>query len=136
MALNEADTRAKLIDPKLKVAGGGESQIEREHYFLKGKAFTGERIYLVGDEARRRQPRCVDYLLRLHNALAIAVLEAKDESHTGDAGLEQAKACALELNIPFAYSSNGHRFIEFDFFRNRSRVLPAFPTPEDLLRRW
>lgn len=136
MALNEADTRAKLIDPKLKVAGWGESQIEREHYFLKGKAFTAGRIYLVGDESRRRQPRRVDYLLRLHNALAIAVLEAKDESHTVDAGLEQAKAYALELNIPFAYSSNGHRFVEFDFFRKRSRVLPAFPTPEDLLRRW
>jgi len=31
--LTEADTRAKLIDPKLKLAGWGESQIEREHYF-------------------------------------------------------------------------------------------------------
>ncbi len=134
--LNEADTRAKLIDPKLRVAGWGESQIEREHYFLKGKAFTAGRIYLVGEESRRRQPRRADYLLRLHNALAIAVLEAKDESHTADAGLEQAKAYALALGLPFAYSSNGHRFVEFDFFRNRSRVMGAFPSPEDLLRRW
>jgi len=29
---NEADTRAKLIDPALKACGWGESQIEREHY--------------------------------------------------------------------------------------------------------
>jgi type I site-specific restriction endonuclease len=134
--LNEADTRAKLIDPKLRAVGWGESQIEREHYFLKGKAFTAGRIYLVGEESRRRQPRRVDYLLRLHNALPIAILEAKDESHTPDAGLEQAKAYALALGISFAYSSNGHRFVEFDFFRNRSRVLAAFPTPEELLRRW
>lgn len=35
MALNEADTRAKLIDPKVKLAGWGESQIE--HYFVKGR---------------------------------------------------------------------------------------------------
>src|SRR3989442_14609811 len=47
--LNEADTRAKLIDPKLKAAGWGESQIEREHYFQKGRAFTAGRIYLVGE---------------------------------------------------------------------------------------
>ncbi|MEH1789119.1 hypothetical protein [Nostoc sp.] len=30
---NEADTRAKLIDPQIKLFGWGESQIEREHYF-------------------------------------------------------------------------------------------------------
>ena len=35
---NEADTRAKLIDPKVKLAGWGEGQIEREHYFVKGRA--------------------------------------------------------------------------------------------------
>jgi type I restriction enzyme, R subunit len=90
----------------------------------------------VGEESRRREPRRADYLLRLHNSLAIAVLEAKDESQSADAGLEQAKAYALALGLPFAFSSNGHRFIEFDFFRNRSRALSAFPTPEDLLRRW
>jgi type I restriction enzyme, R subunit len=38
--LNEADTRAKLIDPKIKAAGWGESQIEREHYFVKGRAIS------------------------------------------------------------------------------------------------
>jgi type I restriction enzyme R subunit len=30
--LNEAETRAKLIDPKVKIAGWAESHIEREHY--------------------------------------------------------------------------------------------------------
>jgi hypothetical protein len=60
--LNEADTRAKLIDPKIKVAGWGESQIEREHYFVKRRAITKGRIYLVAEESRRREPRRVDYL--------------------------------------------------------------------------
>ena len=77
---NEADTRAKLIDPKLKLAGWGESQIEREHYFVKGRAITNGRIYLVGEESRRREPRRVDYLLR-YNGQMIAVIEAKDETH-------------------------------------------------------
>ncbi len=35
--LHEADTRAKLIDPKLKLAWWGEGQIECEHYFAKYK---------------------------------------------------------------------------------------------------
>ncbi len=48
--LNEADTRAKLIDPRLKLSGWGESQIVREHFFRKGVNLTPGRIYLVGRE--------------------------------------------------------------------------------------
>lgn len=107
---NEADTRAKLIDPKVKLAGWGEGQIEREHYFVKGRAVTDGRIYLVGEESRRREPRRVDYLLR-YDGQMIAVLEAKDESHPPDAGLEQAKSYARLLDVPFAYSANGHAFV-------------------------
>ncbi len=75
-------------------------------------------------------------MFRLHNALPIAILEAKDESHTVDAGLEQAKGYAMELGLPFAYSSNGRGFVEFDFFQNRSRECADFPGPEELLGRW
>jgi type I restriction enzyme R subunit len=132
---NEADTRAKLIDPRLKLAGWGEGQIEREHYFVKGRTITNGRIYLVGETSRRRQPRRVDYLLRYHGQM-IAVIEAKDETHSADAGLEQAKEYARMLDVPFAYASNGHGFVEFDFFLNRSRELDAFPRPDNLWNRW
>ena len=132
---NEADTRAKLIDPLLKLAGWGESQIEREHYFVKGRTITNGRIYLVGETSRRRQPQRTDYLLRYHGQM-IAVIEAKDETHSVDTGLEQAKEYARMLDVPFAYSSNGHGFVEFDFFLNRSRELAAFPRPDNLWNRW
>ena len=105
--LNEADTRAKLIDPMLKVAQWGESQIEREHYFVRGKTITDGRIYLIGEEARRREPLRVDYLLRYLGQM-IAVLEAKGEAFAIDTGLEQAKSYARMLDVPFAYASNGH----------------------------
>jgi type I restriction enzyme R subunit len=133
--LNEADTRAKLIDPKLKAALWGENQIEREHYFVKGKAITSGRIYLIGEESRRREPQRVDYLLRYQGQM-IAVLEAKSEMYAVDAGLEQAKSYAAILDVPFAYASNGHSFIEFDFFLNQSRELTAFPAPDELWQRW
>lgn len=35
--LNEADTRAKLIDPKLHEAGWEESLISREYYLTDGR---------------------------------------------------------------------------------------------------
>jgi len=133
--LNEADTRAKLIDPKLKAAGWGESQIEREHFFRKGQPFTNGRVYLVGKEARRGKPKRVDYLLR-YKGLPIAVLEAKEESKSPDAGLEQAKEYAKLLDVPFCYSSNGHGFVEFNFFSNQSEELQIFPGPSDLWYRW
>ncbi|MHC5826707.1 MAG: DEAD/DEAH box helicase family protein, partial [Nostoc sp.] len=96
---------------------------------------TAGRIYLVGEESRRRQPRRVDYLLRYQGQM-IAVLEAKDETHTAGAGLEQAKSYAKMLDVPFAYSSNGHGFVEFDFFSNQSREISSFPAPNDLWHRW
>ena len=55
------------------------------------------------------------------------MIEAKDETQAADAGLEQAKEYARMLDVPFAYSSNGHGFVEFDFFLNRSRELYVFP---------
>jgi type I restriction enzyme R subunit len=56
MPLNEADTRAQLIDPKLKIAGWtapGRSRITREHFYRRDQAYTAGRMTLVGDEARR-----------------------------------------------------------------------------------
>jgi len=96
--LTEADTRAKLIDPKLKLAGWGESQIEREHYFRKGIDLTRGRIYFVGKEARRGKPKRVDYLLR-YNGMPIAVLEAKEESRAPDEGLGGERGRSMNLGI-------------------------------------
>jgi len=40
--------------------------------------YTAGRIYLVGDDARRREPRRVDYLLHYADAFPLAVVGAKD----------------------------------------------------------
>jgi len=74
--LNEADTRAKLIDPKLHETGWGEDLISREYYLTDG------RIRLVGDKHVREERKKLDYLLRYPQSLPIAVAEAKDESHS------------------------------------------------------
>jgi type I restriction enzyme R subunit len=132
---NEADTRAKLIDPELKAAGWGESLIEREHYFMKDRQITDGRIYLTGERARRRKPKKVDYLLRYHSEI-VAVVEAKEESDAVEAGLGQAREYAELLKVLFAYSSNGHGFAEYDSFLNQiQNPCDPFPAPDDLWQR-
>jgi len=133
---NEADTRATLIDPKLKAAGWTDAQITREHYYQRDHQYTQGRVILVGDRVRRGESRKVDYLLRLSDAFPIAVVEAKAESEPAEAGLEQAKRYARDLGLAFAYSTNGHRIIEFDFFTNSSREIKTFPSPTELWERW
>ena len=113
MPLNEADTRAQLIEPKLQAGGWTGSLITREHFYRRDHRYTAGRIYLIGDEARRREPRRVDYLLRYTDAFPTAVVEAKAESHAPDAGLEQAKRYAHGLGVPLAYATNGHGIVEY-----------------------
>lgn len=136
MGLNEADTRAKLIDPKLHAAGWAEDRITREHYIQKDRRFTRGRIYLVGDEGKRREPKKTDYLLRYSDSLPIAVVEAKPEDDPPDNGLQQAKTYAQLLRVPFAYSSNGHGIVEFDFLTNSITEPAGFPGPENLWERY
>jgi type I restriction enzyme R subunit len=133
---NEADTRASLIDPKLKAAGWVDTQITREHYYQRDHHYTQGRVILIGDRVRRGEARKVDYLLRLSESFPIAVVEAKAESESAEAGLEQAKRYARDLGLAFAYATNGRKIIEFDFFTNSSREIDTFPSPSDLWERW
>jgi len=94
---NEADTRATLIDPKLKTASWAGTQITREHYYQRDQQYTQGRVILVGDRVRRSEARKVDYLLRVSDSFPIAVVEAKSEAEAAEAGLEQAKRYAREL---------------------------------------
>jgi len=136
MSLNEADTRVRLIEPMLKAAGWTGRLVTREHYYHRDHAYTAGRIYLRGTQARRGEPRRVDYLLRYTDAFPIAVVEAKAEDEGAESGFEQAKAYARDLGVAFAYATNGHQIIEYDFFAHQSRDLGAFPSPSDLWKRW
>jgi type I restriction enzyme R subunit len=133
---SEPDTRATLIDPKLKAAGWTDTLVAREHYYRRDYQYTPGRVILLGDRVRRGESRKVDYLLRLSDAFPIAVVEAKAESEPAEAGLEQAKRYARDLGLAFAYSTNGHCIIEFDFFANSSREMEQFPRPDELWDRW
>ena len=73
MALSEADTRAKLIDPAIRERGWKEDHIKREET-------AGENI-IVGGKGRKGRGR-IDYTLRIRvnsetQPVAVALIEAK-----------------------------------------------------------
>jgi type I restriction enzyme R subunit len=88
MALGEADTHAKLIDPALHARGWTEDHIRREE--------TAGAVEVVGGKPRRRANGRTDYTLRVRvnpdaQPVAVAVIEAKPEDKPPAHGLEQAK---------------------------------------------
>lgn len=138
MSLNEADTRAKLIDPAIHKRGWTEELIRREE--------TAGTIEIVDGRARRRGKGKIDYVLRVKvnvstQPVAIALIEAKKESLPPGHGLGQAKGYSecKRLNVKFIFSSNGHQFVEFDCFTGMTSVpklISDFPPPTELRTRY
>lgn len=128
----EADTCRTLVTPKLQEAGWEVSPhlIAEQHYFTDG------RIIIVGRAAKRRQGKRADYILRYTRDLPLAVVEAKAEDISAGEGMQQAKDYAQILGLKFAYATNGHTILEFDFFAGLERELDCFPAPADLWLRF
>lgn len=128
--ITEADTCRKYVLPKLYAAGWNDDQISEQ------KSFTDGRIVVVGAKARRRPAKRADYLLRYARDFMLAVVEAKTAYKLPGDGLQQAKEYAAVLGLKFAYSTNGHGIVEFDFTTGKERHLEAFPKPAELWRRF
>ena len=126
--LSEDDTKAKLIDPKLRKAGWTEDKIRRNVYLTPGK--------ITNEEGKRERGKFADYILYYSPGFPIAVVEAKEEAKSAVDGLGQAKAYAKMIGVLFAYSTNGHQIEEFDFTTNTQRTLTEFPTPRELYERY
>ncbi|MEP6959709.1 MAG: DEAD/DEAH box helicase family protein [Nitrospirota bacterium] len=126
--ITEADTCRKYVLPKL-IQSGWDSD---PHSFTEQKTFTDGRIVLVGEKVRRRPQKRADYLLRYTRDFHIGVVEAKAAYKSASDGLQQAKDYATVLGLKFAYSTNGHGIVEFDFLTGQERNLEAFPSPKEL----
>ncbi|MEX2139708.1 MAG: DEAD/DEAH box helicase family protein [Pirellulales bacterium] len=138
MSYNEADTRAKLIDPAIHKCGWTEDLIRREE--------TAGTVEIINGKARRRSRGKIDYVLRVKvnvdtQPVALALIEAKKETLPVGHGLDQAKGYSecKRLNVRFVFSSNGHQFVEFDGFTGLTsapRPVAEFPRPADLRARY
>ncbi len=132
--LSEEDIKLRYITPAILNKGWSVEDISME---LKVKLTDGK-INLKGNLVSRGKPKYADYVLYYNRATPIAIVEAKDATHTASFGLQQAKEYAQMMDVPFAYSSNGQGFQEYDFLTGKERSLKMedFPTKEELYTRY
>ena len=122
--MNEAETRAELIDPKLAAAGWGVvagSKVLREYHITAGKIQAGG----------RGKPMIADYILVYKNR-KIGVIEAKSDALEVGEGVAQAKTYAEKLHIDYTYASNGIEIYEISMQSGREGLITSFPSPDDL----
>ena len=99
---------------------------------------TDGQISLKGNLVFRKKPKKADYILYLCANHPIAIIEAKDNTHSVSHGLQQAMDYAKMLDLPFAFSSNGDGFAEHDFLTGAEQEFPLdrFPTEAELIARY
>jgi type I restriction enzyme R subunit len=130
--LSERDICTKFITPALRQAGWDEmSQIREEVGFTKG------RIIVRGKLVTRGKAKRADYVLHFKPNIPLALIEAKDNTHSVGDGMQQGLEYAATLNIPFVFSSNGDGFVFHDRSgtsaeKEANLALDAFPSPSDL----
>ncbi len=131
-SLSERDICTKFITPAVRQAGWDEMrQIREEVGFTKG------RIIVRGKLVTRGKRKRADYILYYKPNVPLAVIEAKDNTHSVGDGMQQALDYAETLNIPFVFSSNGDGFVFHDRTgastpRETNLSLDEFPSPAEL----
>lgn len=123
--MNEAETRAELIDPQLKVSGWGVveySKVLREHKITEGQLQSGG--------IRSKQLKA-DYVL-VYKGIKLAVIEAKSDITEATEGVSQAKQYAEKLSLDIAYSTNGNSIYLINMRTGKEEYVNSFYTPEEL----
>ena len=122
--MNEAETRAELIDPALREAGWGvvDGSRTRREVIAPGR--------IMGKGKRARALSC-DYVLVYRNT-KLATLEAKAATKSYTDGVGQAKDYAARLQCRFAYASNGRQIYRIDMETGAEAMVDTFPTPQEL----
>lgn len=128
----EEQVKLEVITPALERAGWPKKQLRME-YVTKGRVMV-DRTRCVRDKRVRK----LDYLLVSKSGKGLAVVEAKKESYPDEHGIQQAIAYAQMLDLPFAYSTSGHGFVEQDMITGVTRHIgiDEFPLEDDLWRRY
>lgn len=134
--LTERDICTKYINPALTQAGWNlQTQIREEVYFTDGK------IYVKGNKSKRAKGKKADYILYYKPNIPVAIIEAKDNNHRVQDGIQQGLEYSNILDIPVVFSSNGDEFYEHDKTLSNGVVerkisLNNFPTPDELWERY
>ena len=123
--MNEAETRAELIDPQLKASGWG---VVEDTKILREYNITAGRIQMGG---KRAKPVIADYVL-VYKGIKLAVVEAKSDDLEVGEGVMQAKEYAIRLQLKYTYAANGKAIYQIDMETATEGLVSSFPTPEEL----
>lgn len=126
----EDETCRRFVLPALERAGWRDDQIRAAYPVNRG------RIRATAHLHRQDRPLIADYVLEHSDGLPVAVIEAKRSRRDPADGFEQVKRYAELLDVPFAYSTNGHRILELDARTGRLTEIGKFPSPGELWRRY
>jgi type I restriction enzyme R subunit len=122
--MNEAETRAELIDPALKAAGWGVVDGSR----VRREVITLGRLQGAGKRAKQD---IADYVLS-YRGQKLAVIEAKRRDLPDTEGVGQAKKYAEKLQTRFTYSTNGVTIYQIDMLTGAEGYVTNYPSPDEL----
>lgn len=130
---NEETTKLNLITPVIQKKWNLNKSVIMEYKYTAGRISIDE--YNV---AHRGEEKKVDYLLLYKDNILLALVEAKGQQHSADEGYTQAVDYAIDLDVPFAYATNGVELIEKDMIQgiNRRMKIDDFPGPDELWSRY
>jgi type I restriction enzyme, R subunit len=133
--LSERDICTKFITPAIEKAGWDILTQVREEFSL-----TNGRIIVRGKLHTRAKNKRADYALFYKPNIPIAIVEAKDNTHSIGDGMQQALSYAELLQVPFVFSSNGDGFLFHNSLTEgivETQIgLDEFPSPESLWEMW
>lgn len=122
--MNEAETRAELIDPRLKARGWGiveGSKVLREYHITDGRIQVGG----------RGKKEIADYIL-VYKGSKLAIIEAKSNELEVGEGVMQAKKYAQKLQLETTYSTNGKEIYQISMKTGEEDLVADFLSPEQL----
>ena len=122
--MTEDETRAELIDPKLRLSGWEmeDAKVNRNFPITAGRIQTG---------GRRSQAIFADYVLS-YKGIKLAVIEAKKADLGYGEGVAQAKDYAAKLQLETTFATNGKEIYSICMLTGREELVDRFPTPEEL----
>jgi len=128
--MNEADTRAELIDKQLEASGWITSletgvRVRREYNINAGE---------IRASGMRTGQLKADYVLEYKN-IKLAVVEAKSNELDVSEGVAQAKLYAQKLRLQTGFAANGKEIYEINHKDNTEGKVTQFPTPQQLWER-
>lgn len=123
--MTEDETRAELIDPKLKASGWGVvegSRVFRNHPITAGKIQSG---------GVRSKILRADYVLS-YKGVKLAIIEAKSDDLAVGEGVAQAKLYAEKLALETTYSTNGKEIYFICLKTGEEKLVADYLSPEEL----